>query len=419
MITIGNRSTIPCAQTATSSRLAICVLLTLVAACQPQAPGSNAATGGRSARGGGKGDPAGRPVPVGLGRVAKADMPVSIMALGTVTPIATVTVKPRVDGQVMRVAFTEGQTVRAGDLLAQIDPRPFDVQYEQAAGQLNRDSALLATARLDLERYRLLYSQDSIAKQLVDAQESQVRQYEGAVRTDGANVANARLQQTYARVTAPASGRVGLRQVDVGNIVHASDATGIVVITQLKPITVVGTVPQDSLPAILKRLQAHEPIPVEAYDRDNAVRLAVGTLLTVDNQIDTTTGTVKAKARFANAQGKLFPNQFVNLKVTYGALKDATVVPSAAVQQGPDGNFVYVAQPDATVRLLPVKVIRAAGEQTAIDATLAPGTQVVTDGIDRLKDGAKIRAGDAAEPAAEAPLNKANAKARPRGTAKQ
>ncbi len=417
MITIGRQTTARVASRLPLLGLAASVLL---AACQPNAPATADAAAGRAgARGaGGKADPAGRPVPVGVGQVVRADLPVSVMALGTVTPIATVTVKSRVDGQVMRVAFTEGQTVRAGDLLAQIDPRPFDVQYEQAAGQLNRDAALLATARLDLERYRLLYSQDSIAKQLVDAQESQVHQYEGVVRTDEANVANARLQQGYARVAAPVSGRVGLRQVDAGNVVHASDSTGIVVITQVRPITVVGTVPQDSVPAILKRLQAHEPIPVEAYDRDNSARLAVGTLLTLDNQIDVTTGTVKLKAQFSNEDDALFPNQFVNLKVTYGALKDATVVPTAAVQQGPDGNFVYVVQEDSTVRLQPVKVVRAVGELTAIDSTLVPGAQLVIDGIDRLKDGAKIRAADAPGAAVPDPKKKANGKGRSSGPAK-
>lgn len=364
------------------------VVLLLVAACQRPAPGDGAR------RGGGKSDLAARPVPVSLGRVVKAELPISVTALGTITPLATATVRSRVDGQVMRIAFTEGQTVRAGDLLAQIDPRPFDVQYEQAAGQLNRDTALLQAARIDLERYRLLYSQDSIAKQLVDTQESQVRQFEGAVRTDEANVANARLQQGYARVTAPIGGRAGLRQVDVGNIVHAADATGIVVITQLRPITAVGTVPQDSVPAILKRLQSHEPVPVEAYNRDGTVRLAAGTLLTLDNQIDVTTGTVKLKAQFSNDDGALFPNQFVNLKVTYGSLRDATIVPSAAIQQGPDGHFVYVAGDDATVRLQPVRTLATVGEQTAVDAPLAPGTRVVTDGIDRLRDGAKVTAAD-------------------------
>jgi membrane fusion protein, multidrug efflux system len=387
------------------------VAMTLLAACQRPAPGDAAG------RAGPKGDPASRPVPVSLGRVVKAELPLSVSALGTVTPLATATVRSRVDGQVMRIAFTEGQTVRAGDLLAQIDPRPFDVQYEQAAGQLNRDAALLQAARIDLERYRLLYSQDSIAKQLVDTQESQVRQYEGAVRTDEANLANARLQQGYARVTAPIGGRVGLRQVDVGNIVHAADATGIVVITQLRPITAVGAVPQDSVPDILKRLQSHEPVPVEAYNRDGTVRLAVGALLTLDNQIDVTTGTVKLKARFANDDGALFPNQFVNLKVTYGTLKDATVVPSAAVQQGPDGHFVYVAGDDATVRLQPVRTVATVGEQTAVDAPLAPGTRVVTDGIDRLRDGAKVKTTDDQERESKESSKKGHASDRSHGPA--
>jgi membrane fusion protein, multidrug efflux system len=417
MIRISTRSAAPASPRNQRRVLGMIVILALLAACQRPAPGD--AAGRPAARAGGKGDPASRPVPVTLGRVVKAELPVSVTALGTITPLATVTVRSRVDGQVMRIAFTEGQTVRAGDVLAQIDPRPFDVQYEQAAGQLNRDAALLQSARIDLDRYRLLYSQDSIAKQLVDTQESQVRQYEGAVRTDEANVANARLQQGYARVTAPIGGRVGLRQVDVGNIVHAADATGIVVITQLRPITAVGTVPQDSVPAILKRLQSHEPVPVEAYSRDGTVRLATGTLLTLDNQIDVSTGTVKLKAQFANDDYALFPNQFVNLKVTYKSLKDATVVPSAAVQQGPDGHFVYVAEDDSTVRLQPVRTLATVGEQTAVDAPFAPGTRVVTDGVDRLRDGAKVKAADEHDRDSKEPSKKSHAADRSRGPAQQ
>lgn len=383
------------------SRFAVLALLLAVAtamtACQrkPAAPSDGspppAATKAWSGAKHGPADAAARPVPVGLGVLTTEDLPVSITALGTVTPVATVTVKPRVDGQIVRLNFTEGQAVHAGDLLAEIDPRPFNVQYDQAAGQLSRDRALLETAKLDLSRYRLLFSQDSIAKQQVDSQESLVRQYQGSIKTDEANVASARLQQAYAKVTAPVSGRVGLRQVDLGNVVHAADATGLVVITQLKPITVVGTVPEDRLPALMKRLLAHEPIPVEAYDRTNANRLASGVLLTVDNQIDVATGTVKVKAQFANDDLSLFPNQFVNLKVQYGSLSNVTVAPTSAVQQGPDGSFIYTVGEDSTVHLSAVKVLSTVRERTAIDTPLAPGTPVVVDGIDRLREGAKVR----------------------------
>jgi len=363
------------------------------------AGGGDAAPGGagRPGRGGG---PGGGPTVVGLGDVTKADLPVSVLALGTVTPLATVTVHSRVDGQIMRVNFREGQMIREGDLLAEIDPRPFDVQYAQAQGQLDRDEALLQIAKLDLERYRLLYSQDSIAKQLLDSQEGLVHQDEGTVQADRANVASARLQQTYARVTAPVSGRVGLRQVDVGNVVHAADANGIVVITQLQPITVVGTIPEDRLQDLLKRLAEHAPIPVEAFDRTNTTKLATGTLLTIDNQIDVTTGTVKVKAQFGNEDLALFPNQFVNMKVRYGTLKDATVVPTSAVQQGPDGPYLYVVNDDFTVSLHKTTVVSAVGERTAIADGATPGQKVVIDGIDRLKDGAKIKLADAA-PAAK------------------
>ncbi len=354
--------------------------------------------GGPGGRGG-PGGPGKGPIVVGLGEVTKADLPISVLALGTVTPLATVTVHSRVDGQIMRINFREGQMIRQGDLLAEVDPRPFDVQYAQAKGQLDRDEALLQIAKLDLERYRLLYSQDSIAKQQLDSQEGLVRQDEGTVQADRANLASARLQQTYSRVTAPVSGRVGLRQVDVGNVVHAADANGIVVITQLQPITVVGTVPEDRLQDLLKRLGEHTPIPVEAFDRSNTTRLATGALLTIDNQIDVTTGTVKVKAQFANDDLALFPNQFVNMKIRYGTLKDAIVVPTSAVQQGPDGQFLYVANDDSTVSLHKTTVVSAVGERTAISEGATPGQKVVIDGIDRLKDGAPIKLADA-QPAA-------------------
>src|SRR6185295_2359100 len=274
-----------------------------------------------------------------------------LSGLGTVVPMRTVVVRSRVDGELVRVNFTEGQYVKEGELLAQVDPRAFQVQLDQAEGQLIKDKALLANARIDLERYRTLFKQDSIASQQVDTQAALVQQYEGTVRTDQAMVDNARLQLAYARITAPVSGRLGLRQVDPGNIVHAGDANGIVVITQLEPISVLYTVPQDLLPSVMKRLQSGDQIAVEAWDREQKAKLGDGMLASADNQVDPQTGTVKLKARFANSDRVLFPQQFVNVRMKLDTLHDAVVVPAAAVQRGSQGMFVYVVQPDKTVAL--------------------------------------------------------------------
>ncbi|HEX9435212.1 MAG TPA: MdtA/MuxA family multidrug efflux RND transporter periplasmic adaptor subunit [Burkholderiales bacterium] len=368
-------------------------------------PAPAAAAPGAPGKGGGRGP--GGPTPVVAVPATQGDVDIIVNGLGTVTPLRTVTVKSRVDGELVRVLFEEGQIVKQGQVLAEIDPRAFQVQLAQAEGQLARDRALLENARLDLERYRTLFQQDSIAKQQVDTQASLVRQYEGAVAVDRSQIDNAKLQLAYTRISAPIGGRVGLRLVDPGNIVRAGDTTGLVVITQLQPVAVVYTVPQDLLPAVMKRVQSGDKIAVEAWDREQKARLAEGMLASADNQVDPQTGTVKLKAQFANDDAGLFPNQFVNVRMKLDTLRDAVIVPSAAVQRGAQGMFVYVVGPDNKVMLRTVKLGPADGQRQAIAEGVAPGEMVVTDGTDRLRPGAQVEVASARPELKPVPSGKA------------
>jgi len=331
----------------------------------------------------------GGPTPVGVAKVEATDIAVAMNALGTVTPLATVTVKPQVSGTLMRLNFTEGQMVTAGEVLAEIDPRTYQAALNQANGQLLRDQAQLANARLDLQRYRTLLSQNSIARQQVDTQAATVRQAEATVQADQAVVETAAINLGYTKIVSPVGGRVGLRQVDIGNIVDAS-TSGIVVVTQLQPISVLFSVPEDSIDAIMDRVKAGAILAVEAYDRGQTKKLATGTLSTVDNQIDTTTGTVKLRAMFDNAHDDLFPNQFVNVRLLVSTLHKQTAVPSAAIQRGTSGTFVFAVNVDNTVSMRPVSLGPTDGDKIAITRGLKPGETVVVDGADRLRDGAEV-----------------------------
>jgi len=334
------------------------------------------------------------PVAVAVATVATGDIDVRIPALGTVTPLATVTVRTQIAGTLQKIYFTEGQFVRQGDALAQIDPRPYEAALQQMQGNLKRDQALLADAKLDLKRYEGLVKEDSIAEQQLDTQRALVDQYTGTIESDEGQVNTAKVNLVYTHIVAPVTGRVGLRQVDQGNYVTPSDANGIVLINQLQPITVIFPIPEDNVSAVMKRVHAGATMAVEAFDRTNSTKIADGKLLTVDNSIDVTTGTVKLRAEFANTDNALFPNQFVNISLLQDVLTNQLIMPNAAVRRGaPNGvatTFVYVVNPDQTVSVRPVTLGVVDGERVAVTAGLKAGEMVVTEGGDRLRDGAQV-----------------------------
>jgi multidrug efflux system membrane fusion protein len=345
-----------------------------------------------------------RTIPVAVASAHLGNMPVYLQGLGTVTAFNTVTVKTRVDGQLINISFREGQFVHKGDLLAEIDPRPYEVALEQAngalaqaKGTLERDQASLRDAQANYQRYQELYKSQIIAKQQLDTQQATADQARGSIAADTAAIAgaqaainSAKLNLTYTKIIAPLSGRIGLRLVDVGNMVHASDANGLAVITQLQPISVLFSLPEEQLPSVLTRLRQGAKLPVEAYDRDQAKKLADGTLLTVDNQIDATTGTSRLKATFPNSDNALFPNQFVNARLSLETKKNVLIVPAVAIQRGPTGTFVYLVGDDSTVAVKPVKVGISQGNDVAIDEGLSPNDRVVVDGAEKLTEGMQV-----------------------------
>jgi membrane fusion protein, multidrug efflux system len=340
------------------------------------------------------------PMPVVAATAEKGDMPVILNGLGTVTPLATVTVRTQINGQLLQIGFKEGQEVNQGEFLAEIDPRPYQAAMDNAQGQLTRDQAQLENARRDLGRYSKLMAENSIAQQQRDTQDALVKQLQGTVASDQAQVDNAKLNLAYCRIVAPISGRVGLRQVDVGNYVQVSDASGIVILTQLKPISVIFTLPEDTLTGIVKRLNGGASLSVTALDRSGRTKLADGTLTTIDNQIDTSTGTFKLRAQFDNSDESLFPNQFVNVRLQLDVLHDATLVPAAAIQRGAPGTFVYLVKPDSTVAVQPVTLGPGDGTRVAVEQGLAANDRVVVDGADKLRDGAKVTVPSDGNPAA-------------------
>lgn len=336
--------------------------------------------------------------PVGEAAIGNGDINIYVNALGTVTPLATVTVKTQINGQLTEVGFREGQLVKKGDFLAQIDPRPYQAALEQAQGSLVHDQGFLDQANMDLKRYQDLIKTQAISRQIAEDQFYTVKQYEGSVKTDQAQIDTQKLNLVYCHIVSPVEGRVGLRLIDPGNFVQTTDTTGIAVVTQLQPISVIFSVPEDDLPQITSELNTGATLQVTAFDRANVKQLAIGKLSTLDNQIDTTTGTLRIRAEFDNKENQLFPNQFVNAKLRVKTLHDVVVVPTAAIQRGEPGTYVYLINKDNTVSVHPIKLGPADGENTAVDSGLSAGDRVVIDGADRLRDGSRVTVPSAASP---------------------
>lgn len=352
-----------------------------------EAQGPAGAGGGQGRQGAGAG---GFVVPVVVATAQRGNLPVYFNGLGTVTAFNTVTIRSRVDGQITKINFQEGQFVHQGDSLLEIDARPYQVLLEQAEGQLAKDQAQLRDVQVNYERFQLLYKEGVIPKQQVDTQGAQVGQFEGAIKADQGVIDGAKLQLVYSRVIAPISGRIGLRLVDVGNIVHASDSNGLLVITQLQPIAVIFALPQDELPEVATKLQKGEQLIVDAYDRDDTTKIESGKLLTIDNQIDTSTGTYKLKAIFSNDRNVLFANQFVNVHLLADVKKNLMIVPASAIQRGPQGTYVYVVQNGNTAKIQAVTIAQTTANAVGLSAGLNAGDVVVIDGQDKLQDGSKV-----------------------------
>ena len=331
-------------------------------------------------------------MPVTAATAHKGDIGVYYTGLGAVTPIYTVTVKSRVDGQLMKIYYKEGQTVRQGAPLVELDPRPFEVQLTQAQGQLIKDQAALENARIDLVRYQELIKRNAVAEQILATQQATVTQDEGAVKTDQGQIASAKLNLVYCHITAPITGRVGLRLVDPGNIVHATDTNGLMVIAQIEPISVIFTISEDQLPPVVQRFRAGQKLQVDAYDRDLKKKLSQGTLLTLDNQIDPTTGTLKLRAIFDNKDDALFPNQFVNARLLVEQKHGVTLVPTAAIQRNSQKTYVYLVKPDQTVTVRNITLGTTEGDEAEVASGLVPGDVVVTTGVDKLQEGSKVNA---------------------------
>ncbi|MDA3132952.1 MdtA/MuxA family multidrug efflux RND transporter periplasmic adaptor subunit [Atlantibacter subterranea] len=373
---------------------------------KPDAPSGQQASGQQRKAGGGRPGMRGALAPVQAATAVSAAVPRYLSGLGTITAANTVTVRSRVDGQLMALHFQEGQQVKAGDLLAEIDPSQFKVALAQAEGQLARDKATLANARRDLARYQQLSKTNLVSRQELDAQQALVNETLGTIKADEAAVASAQLQLTWSRITAPVDGRVGLKQVDIGNQISSGDTNGIVVLTQTHPIDVLFTLPESDIATIVQAQKAGKTLTVEAWDRTNKQKLSTGTLLSLDNQIDATTGTIKLKGRFENQDDALFPNQFVNARMLVDTQQDAIVIPTAALQMGNDGHFVWVLNSDNKVSKHTVTTGIQDSEKVVIAAGLSAGDRVVTDGIDRLTEGASVEVVEAHNAQTEAPSQK-------------